>query len=109
MKNIFFTAIASLIICCSYSQTTTWKGKKCAVVITYDDAMTQHLDYAIPVLDSLGLKATFYLSAYYPGCRERLNDWKKVSAKGHELGNHTLFHPCVGDQEGRQWVPADYK
>ena len=69
----------------------------------------QHLDYAIPVLDSLGLKATFYLSAYYAGCRTRLNDWRKVAAKGHELGNHTLFHPCVGDKPGREFVPQDYK
>src|SRR5690606_2235209 len=38
----------------------TWKGKKAAVVLTYDDAIDQHLDHAVPVLDALGLKATFY-------------------------------------------------
>jgi sialate O-acetylesterase len=110
MKKIII--LLTFLSCFSFSgqsQANPWKGKKCAVVITYDDAMVQHLDNAIPVLDSLGLKATFYLSAYYPGCRERLNDWKKVSGRGHELGNHTLFHPCVGDKEGRQWVQADYK
>jgi peptidoglycan/xylan/chitin deacetylase (PgdA/CDA1 family) len=86
-----------------------WKGKKCAVVITYDDAIIQHLDNAIPVLDSLRLKATFYITAYSPGCRSHLKQWKKVAASGHELGNHTLFHPCIGDQPGREWVPSDYK
>jgi peptidoglycan/xylan/chitin deacetylase (PgdA/CDA1 family) len=86
-----------------------WKGKKCAVVLTYDDALVQHLDYAIPALDSVGLKATFYLSAYFPGCRYHLQEWRKVAAKGYELGNHCLFHPCVGDQPGREFVPQDYK
>jgi len=86
-----------------------WNGKECAVVLTYDDALVQHLNYAIPVLDSLKLKATFYLSAYFPGCREHLGEWRKVAAKGYELGNHTLFHPCIGDKPGREFVPADYK
>ncbi len=82
-----------------------WQGKKCAVVLTYDDAIPQQLDNALPVLDSLGLKATFYLTAYF--AKDRLNDWKAVAAKGHELGNHTLFHPCNGGT-GREWVQADY-
>jgi peptidoglycan-N-acetylglucosamine deacetylase len=90
------------------SQAFSWNGKKSAVVLTYDDALNVHLDNAIPLLDSLGLKATFYLSAYFPGCRERLEDWKKVFATGHELGNHTLFHPCIGNVAGREWVNPDY-
>src|SRR6478609_2865310 len=83
-----------------------WKGKKCAVVITYDDAIHQHLDNALPVLDSLGLKATFYLTAFSSGRKDRLADWKKASANGHELGNHTLFHPCIGGK-GREWVQPE--
>jgi sialate O-acetylesterase len=82
-----------------------WHGHKCAVVLTYDDAIPQQLDNAVPVLDSLQLKATFYLTAYFS--KNRLNDWKKVAAKGYELGNHTLFHPCMGGK-GREWVKADY-
>src|SRR4030095_10806853 len=78
-----------------------WNGKKCAVVLTYDDAIDQHLDNAIPILDSLGLKATFYVTAFSSSMQKRLNDWKKLALKGHELGNHTLYHPCVGGQ-GRE-------
>jgi peptidoglycan-N-acetylglucosamine deacetylase len=85
-----------------------WNGKKCAVVLTYDDALNVHLDNAIPLLDSLKLGATFYLSGYFPGCKERLADWKKAAVKGYELGNHTLFHPCVGNTPGREWVKRDY-
>jgi len=76
-------------------------------VLTYDDAIDQHLDNAIPVLDSLGLKATFYLTAFSTSMQTRLNDWKKLAANGHELGNHTLYHPCIGGK-GREWVKPDY-
>lgn len=80
-----------------------WKGKKCSVVITYDDAISQHLDNALPVLDSLGLKATFYVTAFSQAIRERMDEWKKMANNGHELGNHTLYHPCIGGS-GREWV-----
>jgi peptidoglycan/xylan/chitin deacetylase (PgdA/CDA1 family) len=80
-----------------------WRGKKCAVVITYDDAINEHLDNAVPVLDSLGLKATFYITAFSTSMQTRLNDWKNIATKGYELGNHTLYHPCIGGT-GREWV-----
>ncbi len=85
-----------------------WHGKACAVSLTYDDALNVHLDNVVPILDSLGLKATFYLSGFFPAFRERVSDWKLVAAKGHELGNHTLFHPCMGKLPGREWVKPDY-
>ena len=84
-----------------------WRGKKCAVVITYDDAINEHLDNALPVLDSLGLKATFYITAFSASMQTRLNDWKNLTTKGYELGNHTLYHPCMGGA-GREWVSKDY-
>ena len=107
MKKIFIY-LALLSSLTGYSQThQNWNGKKCAVVITYDDAIDQHLDNAIPVLDSLGLKATFYVTAFSQSMQARLNDWKKLAIKGHELGNHTLYHPCIGGK-GREWVKPEY-
>lgn len=85
-----------------------WNGKRSAVVLTYDDALNVHLDHALPVLDSLGLKATFYLSGYSGAIHTRLAHWRAAAKKGHELGNHTLFHPCNGSLPGRSWVNADY-
>jgi len=84
-----------------------WLGKKCAVVLTYDDAYNQHLDNATPVLDSLRLKATFYITAYSTSMQTRMSDWKKLAVHGHELGNHTLYHPCDGGP-GRSWVKPEY-
>ncbi|MEO6733153.1 MAG: polysaccharide deacetylase family protein [Ferruginibacter sp.] len=83
-----------------------WRDKKAAVVITYDDAIDEHLDNAIPILDSLGLKATFYITGFSASMQSRLNDWKKIAVNGHELGNHTMYHPCTGGP-GREWVKSD--
>ncbi len=85
-----------------------WHGKKCAVVLTYDDGLNVHLDKVVPALDTLGLKGTFYISGFFPGFRARIKDWSAVAQRGHELGNHTLYHPCEGSAPGRAWVPPDY-
>jgi sialate O-acetylesterase len=85
-----------------------WNNKKCAVSLTYDDALHVHLDNAIPLLDSLGLKGTFYLSGYSGALNNRIDDWRAIAKKGHELANHTIFHPCTGKLPGREFVSADY-
>ncbi len=108
MKFLFICIFVIAFLIKPNAQTSNpWNGKKCAVVLTYDDAINQQLDNAIPVLDSLGLKATFYITAFSTSMQTRLNDWKKLPLKGYELGNHTLYHPCLGGT-GREWVSKDY-
>ncbi|WP_375272541.1 polysaccharide deacetylase family protein [Sphingomonas sp.] len=69
------------------------------VVLTYDDALPSQLDHALPALDAAGLKATFFLS----GVREAdVPRWRAAAQRGHELGNHTIFHPCAAAK-----FPAD--
>ncbi|MEO6548624.1 MAG: polysaccharide deacetylase family protein [Ferruginibacter sp.] len=106
MKILFISIILSFASSFAIAQTASkpWNNKKCAVVLTYDDAISQHLDNALPVLDSLKLKATFYLTAYT--AKDRIDDWKRVAESKHELGNHTLFHPCIGGS-GREWVKTE--
>ncbi|WP_395257498.1 polysaccharide deacetylase family protein [Halalkalibaculum sp. DA3122] len=84
-----------------------WNNRKAAVSLTYDDALAAQLENAVPLLDSLGLKATFYLSGYFEGFRNHTGAWGSVAEAGHELGNHTLYHPCQGGP-GREWVQPDY-
>mgnify|MGYP003671603203 FL=1 len=114
MKSIF--KILSLgLICVSYhcfaQQTSTsnelWQGRQAAVVLTYDDALNVHLDNVVPALEAHGLKGTFYLAAFFDGSKNRINDWKKAAELGHELGNHTLYHPCDASLPGRSWVSPD--
>ena len=108
LKKATLSALIFLSLSSCFSQAKQpWNGKKAAVVLTYDDAIDQQLDNAIPVLDSLGLKATFYLTAFSASMQKRLPEWKKLALNGHELGNHTLYHPCNGGT-GREWVKPEY-
>lgn len=83
-------------------ETRVWNGKACAVSLTYDDAIQQQLDNVVPVLNSVSLKASFYLSGYFPGFINNIDCWRAAGEKGHELANHTLFHPCTGNTPGRE-------
>ena len=92
----------------AFNRDLPWKGKKAAVVLTYDDALNVHLSNAIPALDAAGLRGTFYLSDYFGGLQAQLKGWRAAALRGHELANHTMFHPCDGSLPGRNWVTADY-
>jgi peptidoglycan/xylan/chitin deacetylase (PgdA/CDA1 family) len=67
-------------------------GKTAAIVLTYDDAMSSQLDNAVPQLAAAGLKGTFFLSGGM--APEYMRRWREVQRAGHELGNHSLYHPC---------------
>jgi peptidoglycan-N-acetylglucosamine deacetylase len=84
-----------------------WNGKKCAVSLTYDDALNIDLDKVIPALDSVKLKGTFYLIASSKAFTNRLKEWKAAANRGHEIANHSLFHPCASGP-GRSFVTAEY-
>lgn len=74
----------------------TWpEGKRAAISLTFDDARPSQLDYGLPVLNAYDARATFYASL--PAVEKRLDDWKCAIAQGHEIGNHTLTHPCSGN------------
>lgn len=79
-------------------------GRRAAVSLAYDDALDSQLDNAIPALDRHGFKGSFYLPLSSDTLRTRLPEWRAAAARGHELGNHTLFHQCSGSVEGREWV-----
>ncbi len=110
MKKIFCLFLVSQFILLNISaqKDTVWHHKKCAVVLTYDDGLNVDLTNAIPALDSVGLKGTFYISDYFNGLNEQIFKWRNAAAKGHELANHTVWHPCEGGRPGREFVKPDY-
>jgi hypothetical protein len=72
-----------------------------AISLTFDDGLHSHLQRALPELDQRGLRATFYLNpsgSTDPNSpdhwRIRLQRWLPASQAGHEIGNHSLTHPC---------------
>ena len=109
MKKFLISYFLFLISYSATGQTnTTWNGKKCAVVLTYDDGLNVHLTNAIPALDSFQLKGTFYISDYFNGLKAQIPKWKMAAKKGHELANHSIWHPCEGGRPGREFVKGDY-
>ena len=83
-------------------------GQRCAVSLTYDDGLPVHYKRVGSLLESEGLRGTFYVPGlsdirYHP---ER---WRALAAAGHELGNHSLFHPCRQDpKDPHDWLPPHY-
>ncbi len=67
-------------------------GGRAAVSLTYDDGLNSQLDNAVPALDARGLKATFFLTRV--NMEGRLADWVALAGRGHEIGDHTVDHPC---------------
>jgi peptidoglycan/xylan/chitin deacetylase (PgdA/CDA1 family) len=109
MKKYFLFFLTLCFAVFTHGQTSTdWKGKRCAVVLTYDDGLNVHLKNVVPALNSFGLKGTFYISDYANNLRAQINGWRKAAAKGHELANHTVWHPCEGGRPGREFVKGDY-
>jgi peptidoglycan/xylan/chitin deacetylase (PgdA/CDA1 family) len=71
------------------------KGKRAAVSLSFDDARVSQIDRGMEILDRHGVKATFYVSC--GAVEQRLEGWKTAVMRGHEIGNHTLTHPCSGN------------
>lgn len=83
-------------------------GFQAAVSLTFDDGLPCHPAGVAPLLESFGLRATFY-PPILSDLRLHPITWRALARKGHELGNHTLFHPCRGEPEiPRPWLEAGY-
>jgi len=71
----------------------TWPdGRRAAVSLSFDDSRLTQIERGIPLLDSFGVKATFYASV--ARLEPRAARWREAVSAGHEIGNHTINHPC---------------
>ncbi len=71
------------------------EGKRAAISLTFDDARHSQVTKGIPIMNKYDTKATFYVSIR--NLEERLDAWKRAANNGHEIGSHTLTHPCSGN------------
>ena len=79
-----------------------------AVSLTFDDGLPCHPQRVAPLLESYDLRATFY-PPILSDVRLHPQNWQNMAQRGHELGNHTLFHPCRGKPEfDRPWLEPGY-
>lgn len=95
-----------------------FKGDRTAAVsMTLDDGLRNQDDFAVPLLNQYGIRATFYV---IPGLTPETNEeaakkkpgdhggisWprlKELAAQGHEIANHTWTHvPLTKIQDGQR-------
>lgn len=100
------------------------------VIITFDDALVDALDNAVPILENMGFPAVFYVTTDYVG---RMSDWmipevdvefevagweriRALDSKKFEVGAHSMTHPhmntisaenCLKEMEGSRKVLED--
>lgn len=89
-------------------------GRRAALSLTYDDGLPVHRQLVAPLLERQGLRATFYVNLLASGStrRREITDivrdpepWRALAHAGHELGNHTAFHPCrIADPAQFDWL-----
>lgn len=72
-------------------------GARGAVSFTFDDARLTQIDRGLDILARHGAQATFYVSPQ--NLEQRLAGWREAARAGHEIGNHSLSHPCSGNFE----------
>lgn len=67
-------------------------GARGALSLTFDDAEPSQISDGLPLLERLGVAATFFVLPGIVATKRRA--WLDVVERGHEIGNHTVSHPC---------------
>ena len=70
-------------------------GRQMALSLSFDDGRESQWRNALPLLDRHGVHASFY--PLPSAVREHPEPWRAAVAAGHEIGNHSLTHPCSGN------------
>ena len=100
---VFTVLFAVSIVAKELPEKFEWPdGNQLALSLSFDDARHSQIDTGLVLLDKYKAKATFYVVP--DRVRERLEGWKQAVVNGHEIGNHTLYHPCSGNLD---WVKAN--
>jgi len=90
----------------SRAHSVVWpNGAHAAVSLTYDDAIQSQIQNAVPALAKHQLVATFFLTGTSPYLQSNPNVYKGLVSAGHELGSHTMNHPC---DRAQPWVQPGF-
>jgi peptidoglycan/xylan/chitin deacetylase (PgdA/CDA1 family) len=93
---VFIVLLSGVTNAQQHSAVFSWpEGKQAAVSLSFDDARESQVIVGTNLLDQYGIKATFFVQP--SSVVKRLEGWKKAVANGHEIGNHSLNHPCTGN------------
>jgi hypothetical protein len=88
------------------AQRDTWAhGARAALSLSFDDARASQLSRGLELLDRLDVPATFFVLPDAVGGDAR--SWRALAGRGHEIGNHSLRHPCTGNFEFTRNMPLE--
>ena len=62
------------------------------LALTFDDNSIENWHDHLPLLDSLNIKATFYISHYHTFNKQQKALLKEIEKRGHEIAFHTATH-----------------
>lgn len=72
------------------------KGVRGALSISFDDARESQVDHRSAALfKERGIRVTYFVSL--TNVEKKQNLWRAVAADRHEIGNHSVHHPCSGN------------
>lgn len=71
------------------------------LALTFDDASVENWYQHLDLLDSLKIKATFYVSAYHTFNTVQKQKLKEIARRGHEIAYHTATHPDLVKEVSR--------
>jgi peptidoglycan/xylan/chitin deacetylase (PgdA/CDA1 family) len=69
------------------------EGVEAAVSLSFDDGLRSQLEVGVPLLNHYDVRGTFYVNPR-DDYAEMLDRWRAAADAGHEIGNHTINHPC---------------
>jgi peptidoglycan-N-acetylglucosamine deacetylase len=72
---------------------TTWPdGSRAALSLSFDDARASQVTQGLALLQRLDAPATFFVLPH--AVRRKVRSWRAIAERGHEIGNHSVRHPC---------------
>lgn len=90
-KLTYLLLLVSFLIKAQDYKISPWfEQKKSAVILTFDDAYSEHYNTVIPLMNTYDFEGTFYIN--------KLTNYGwtgSAIAEGHEIGNHTESHPNI--------------
>lgn len=94
MKTIIVFFLFVAILCTSGCKKYERSGDVSdpGVALTFDDNYVDNWYQYLPLLDSFGVKATFYISSYHNLTDQQKNKLREIERHGHEIAFHTSNH-----------------
>src|SRR6478735_3745778 len=89
---LYFAVLISCLFTSCYKDLRRGNLPDGYIALTFDDAYISNWYNYLPVLESLGIKATFYISSYHSLSALDKQKLAEIKTRGHEIAYHTSNH-----------------